>query len=110
MELDIVRGLELGGDDYITKPFSLMILRARVNSVLRRRGDKQTAEQSALFRSGGLNLDFYNMNFSRIRTTGHPQQDGTKIAQAAGGQPGTGFIQRTAFGSGDVFSRWTTMR
>ncbi|MCO7123796.1 response regulator transcription factor [Ihubacter massiliensis] len=65
MELDIVRGLELGGDDYITKPFSLMILRARVNSVLRRRGDKQTAEQSALFRSGGLNLDFYNMNFSR---------------------------------------------
>ena len=37
MELDVVRGLEMGGDDYITKPFSLMILRARVNSVLRRR-------------------------------------------------------------------------
>lgn len=34
MELDVVRGLEMGGDDYITKPFSLMILRARVNSVL----------------------------------------------------------------------------
>jgi DNA-binding response OmpR family regulator len=39
-ELDRVRGLELGADDYITKPFSLMELLARVASVLRRaRGD-----------------------------------------------------------------------
>jgi len=36
MEIDVVTGLELGGDDYITKPFSLMILRARVMAVLRR--------------------------------------------------------------------------
>ncbi len=36
MELDVVTGLELGGDDYITKPFSLMILRARVSTILRR--------------------------------------------------------------------------
>jgi DNA-binding response OmpR family regulator len=35
-ELDRVRGLELGADDYITKPFSLMELIARVGSVLRR--------------------------------------------------------------------------
>ncbi len=35
METDVVRGLELGADDYITKPFSLMILRARVNARLR---------------------------------------------------------------------------
>ncbi len=35
-ELDRVRGLELGADDYITKPFSLMELLARVASVLRR--------------------------------------------------------------------------
>ena len=39
-ELDRVRGLELGADDYVTKPFSLMELLARVASVLRRaRGD-----------------------------------------------------------------------
>ena len=31
MEMDIVSGLELGANDYITKPFSLMVLRARVN-------------------------------------------------------------------------------
>ena len=37
-ELDRVRGLELGADDYVTKPFSLMELLARVASVLRRTG------------------------------------------------------------------------
>ena len=37
-ELDRVRGLELGADDYVTKPFSLMELLARVAAVLRRAG------------------------------------------------------------------------
>lgn len=36
METDVVAGLELGADDYITKPFSLAILRARVNAQLRK--------------------------------------------------------------------------
>lgn len=36
METDIVTGLELGADDYITKPFSLAVLRARVATQLRR--------------------------------------------------------------------------
>lgn len=36
MESDIVAGLEFGADDYITKPFSLAILRARVNAQLRK--------------------------------------------------------------------------
>lgn len=35
METDIVTGLELGADDYITKPFSLAVLRARVNARIR---------------------------------------------------------------------------
>ena len=35
-EMDVVLGLENGADDYITKPFSLAILRARVNTQLRR--------------------------------------------------------------------------
>lgn len=35
-EMDVVLGLESGADDYITKPFSLMILRARVNAQLRK--------------------------------------------------------------------------
>ena len=36
MEMDIVAGLESGADDYVTKPFSLAVLRARVNAQLRR--------------------------------------------------------------------------
>jgi DNA-binding response OmpR family regulator len=54
-ELDRVRGLELGADDYVTKPFSLMELLARVASVLRRaRGD--VAEPVGL-QFGDLDID-----------------------------------------------------
>ncbi|MBO5279385.1 MAG: response regulator transcription factor [Lachnospiraceae bacterium] len=58
MEVDIVTGLETGADDYITKPFSLMVLRARVNAVLRR---KLPAEQ--MFEQGGFSFDFDRMIF-----------------------------------------------
>lgn len=58
MELDIVTGLESGADDYITKPFSLAILRARVNAVLRR---KQS--DINVFKLGKYNFDFENMKF-----------------------------------------------
>lgn len=44
MELDIVKGLEYGADDYITKPFSLMVLRARIRALLRRHMPEQKAE------------------------------------------------------------------
>lgn len=42
MEMDIVAGLEQGAEDYITKPFSLAVLRARVAAVLRRRQREQS--------------------------------------------------------------------
>ncbi|MCE9572337.1 MAG: response regulator transcription factor [Deltaproteobacteria bacterium] len=55
-ELDRVRGLEIGADDYVTKPFSLMELLARVASVLRRaRGE--VAEPGRLV-LGDLVIDF----------------------------------------------------
>ena len=38
MEIDEVRGIEMGADDYITKPFSLMVLRARVERLFARAG------------------------------------------------------------------------
>lgn len=40
-EEDVVRGLELGADDYITKPFSIKVLLARVQAVLRHRSTLQ---------------------------------------------------------------------
>ena len=59
MELDIVTALESGGDDYITKPFSLAVLRARVNAVSRRRENK-----AAVFEYGDYVFDFDNMRFT----------------------------------------------
>lgn len=44
MELDIVRGLECGADDYITKPFSAMVLRARIRALLRRTAPEQETD------------------------------------------------------------------
>ena len=46
-EVDRVLGLELGADDYITKPFSLRELLARVRAVLRRPGPRQKFEEFA---------------------------------------------------------------
>jgi DNA-binding response OmpR family regulator len=46
-EVDLVRGLELGADDYVTKPFSLRELLARVRAVLRRPGPRQKFEAVA---------------------------------------------------------------
>ena len=52
MEIDIVTGLEMGADDYITKPFSLMVLRARVNAVLRRK-----EPEAVTYIQGGFSFD-----------------------------------------------------
>ncbi|OAB41459.1 response regulator transcription factor [Paenibacillus glacialis] len=59
MELDVVTGLGLGGDDYITKPFSLMILRARVSTILRR-AVKSLADKVVI---DDFVFDFENMKF-----------------------------------------------
>jgi two-component system phosphate regulon response regulator PhoB len=47
-EADIVTGLELGADDYITKPFSRRVLLARVKAVLRRHSDVPPLDENAL--------------------------------------------------------------
>lgn len=59
MELDIVTGLESGADDYITKPFSLAVLRARINTVLRRKQPVNNKYEDDLF-----SFDFENLLFS----------------------------------------------
>lgn len=56
MELDIVTGLELGADDYITKPFSLMVLRARVNAALRRAD--AAGSRNDIYEKDGFMFDF----------------------------------------------------
>ena len=61
LETDVVAGLELGADDYVTKPFSLAVLRARVNSQLRREG----GGQSLIVELPPFRFDFGSMAFTR---------------------------------------------
>jgi two-component system, OmpR family, response regulator RegX3 len=57
-ELDRVLGLELGADDYVTKPFSMAELLSRVRAVLRRRELDRSARAGAIQVVGGLRIDF----------------------------------------------------
>lgn len=59
-EICEVAALEAGGDDFLAKPFSLAVLRARVAALLRR---GLRAKSSGVYCSGGLRLDFDAMSF-----------------------------------------------
>lgn len=65
-EDDIIRGFELGADDYVTKPFSIKILLARIESVLRRKAARPQNDNEEILR-GELRI--------------HP---GRKLVQVAG--------------------------
>ncbi len=55
-EWDIVKGLEFGADDYVTKPFSPNILLARIQAVLRRRAT-EIVDESSIVTFGDLTID-----------------------------------------------------
>lgn len=60
MEMDVVTGLTLGADDYMTKPFSLAVLRARIQVLLRRGG--QNADR---YEEDGFCFDFEKLIFTK---------------------------------------------
>jgi DNA-binding response OmpR family regulator len=57
-EADRVHGLDLGADDYVTKPFSLRELAARVRAVLRRKGTGEVSAAAGTYRGAHLVADF----------------------------------------------------
>lgn len=65
METDIISGLKLGANDYITKPFSLMVLRARIEVQLR----ECRADSVAIYEEENYYFDFRKMDF---RVGGNP--------------------------------------
>ena len=66
MEMDEVTGLTLGADDYMTKPFRLAVLRARIQ-VLRRRIEKTEAvkQHQEIYREDGFRFHFDTMKYFR---------------------------------------------
>ena len=55
-EADVVTGLDLGADDYVTKPFSVLELLARINALLRRSGNDSPVPE--VIRIGDLEINF----------------------------------------------------
>jgi len=68
-DTDIAKGLELGADDYITKPFSHIELIARVQAVLRRAQGLAVTDEERPFASGKLSVDFSR---NEVTLGGHP--------------------------------------
>jgi two-component system KDP operon response regulator KdpE len=100
--MDKVKGLELGADDYVTKPFNHLELMARVKAVLRRMAMPVPTSRAPSFRSGDLEVDFakqearlrgerldltpteYKLLYHLVRNAGHVLQHGTLLAKVWG--------------------------
>jgi two-component system KDP operon response regulator KdpE len=100
--MDKVKGLELGADDYVTKPFNHLELMARVNAVLRRMEMPAPTSRVATFKSGDLEIDFakhearlagtrldltpteYKLLYHLARNAGHVLEHGTLLAKVWG--------------------------
>lgn len=61
MEIDEVMGLTLGADDYMMKPFSLAVLRARIQALLRRGNSRSTD----IYEEDGFRFDFGRLIFTK---------------------------------------------
>lgn len=59
-DMDVVEGLECGADDYMTKPFSLAVLRARVNTQLRKNQNTENKEDA-------IRIDHFLFDFTQMR-------------------------------------------
>jgi len=85
-ELDRVRGLELGADDYVTKPFSLMELLARVSAVLRRASRGRSSPETLTF--GRVAVDFARQEATKAGQPLELPHRAFEILRVLAGRPG----------------------
>lgn len=72
--IDKVTGLEMGADDYITKPFEMKEVLARIHAVLRRFGDGGNNEKKLTFDKLTINLDSYELLVDGKRVDTPPKE------------------------------------
>lgn len=92
-EEDVLLGLDIGADDYITKPYSPRELAARVRALLRRAGITDAAEQRAVLTVGDLEVDPGRFE---VRVAGRPVALTAKefgILEVLAGSPGRVFTR-----------------
>ena len=67
MEMDEVKGLTMGADDFLTKPFSLAVLRARVNALIRRSQMAASVEpkKSLVYTLDDMTFDYEKLVFKK---------------------------------------------
>ena len=100
--MDKVKALELGADDYVTKPFNHLELSARIRALLRRLDMPGPASRAPSFHAGDLEVDFvrrearlrgvrleltpteYKLLYHLVRNAGHVLQHGTLLAKVWG--------------------------
>jgi DNA-binding response OmpR family regulator len=100
--MDKVKGLELGADDYVTKPFNHLELLARINALLRRLEMPTPSTRAASFVAHDLEVDFnkqearlrgvrldltpteYKLLYHLVRNAGHVLPHGTLLAKVWG--------------------------
>ncbi|MEA4971030.1 MAG: response regulator transcription factor [Candidatus Pelethousia sp.] len=106
-ENDLLTGLDLGADDYIAKPFSLKVLYARAEAVLRRtRGDLIPLAMRNSFRDGDLVVDFEKNAFKKAGRPISLTPNEARILAALVKYPGRVFTREEliALALGDEFA------
>lgn len=109
-EESVLNGLSIGADDYVTKPFSVKQLYARMEAIMRRTADRSFEKEESLFFEGGLSIDLTHSEVSKNASLLSLTKSELRILLAMAGHPKKVFtreeLMEVAFGEdADSFDR-----